>query len=152
MNTRDLPETRVSADKFSGWVYTLSCDTDIGGRRVDRFGVESTGFLQNTRLLYQFVSPHTGYIYGRHITGLCVFMQMHVALNIKRSRMAGELIDGLFFIHPTGVRCLCSKKSSSERSSPTQPVSTNSSTPSKVLNHTDHCWSHHYFSSANGRS
>ena len=47
-------------------------------------------FLQNVRLLSQFVSPHTGQIYGRHITGLCVFMQRYVARCIKRSRYLGE--------------------------------------------------------------
>jgi small subunit ribosomal protein S18 len=44
---------------------------------------------KNSRLLSQFVSPHTGRIYGRQITGLCIFMQRHVAKLIKRSRYFG---------------------------------------------------------------
>ncbi len=44
---------------------------------------------KNVRLLSQFVSPHTGQIYGRHITGLCVFMQKYVAKCIKRARFSG---------------------------------------------------------------
>ncbi len=44
---------------------------------------------KNVRLLSQFVSPHTGQIYGRHITGLCVFMQRYIAKCIKRSRISG---------------------------------------------------------------
>ena len=45
--------------------------------------------VQNTRLLSQFVSPYTGRIYGRQITGLCLFMQRRVARLIKRSRFFG---------------------------------------------------------------
>lgn len=44
---------------------------------------------KNTRLLSQFVSPYTGRIYGRQITGLCIFMQRRVAKLIKRSRFFG---------------------------------------------------------------
>jgi ribosomal protein S18 len=33
---------------------------------------------KNTKLLYQFVSPYTGMVYGRHITGLCKRMQEKV--------------------------------------------------------------------------
>lgn len=44
---------------------------------------------KNTRLLSQFVSPYTGRIYGRQITGLCLFMQRRVARLIKRSRFFG---------------------------------------------------------------
>ena len=42
-------------------------------------------------LLYlsQFVSPFTGRIYGRHITGLFDHMQKRVAKLIKRSRSFG---------------------------------------------------------------
>ncbi|KAL5021384.1 hypothetical protein ScPMuIL_000539 [Solemya velum] len=44
---------------------------------------------KNVQLLSQFVSPNTGQIYGRHITGLCIPMQKHVARLIKRSRCFG---------------------------------------------------------------
>ncbi|GFS14145.1 30S ribosomal protein S18 [Elysia marginata] len=46
---------------------------------------------KNVRLLSQFVSPHTGRIYGRAITGLCIPMQKRVALLIKRARMSGYM-------------------------------------------------------------
>lgn len=44
---------------------------------------------KNVRLLSQFVSPYTGRIYGRAITGLCIPMQKHVAKLIKRARSYG---------------------------------------------------------------
>ena len=46
--------------------------------------------FQNVRLLSQFVSPYTGQIYGRHITGLCIYMQKRVAKLIRRSRYFGK--------------------------------------------------------------
>ncbi|XP_059166830.1 uncharacterized protein LOC131949084 [Physella acuta] len=46
---------------------------------------------KNVRLLSQFVSPFTGRIYGRAITGLCIPMQKHVARSIKRSRLSGYM-------------------------------------------------------------
>ncbi|XP_008936359.1 PREDICTED: 28S ribosomal protein S18c, mitochondrial, partial [Merops nubicus] len=47
---------------------------------------ESLHFLQ---LLSQFVSPHTGRIYGRHITGLCNKKQKEIAKAIKRAQVLG---------------------------------------------------------------
>ncbi|XP_075717292.1 small ribosomal subunit protein bS18m [Rhinoderma darwinii] len=44
---------------------------------------------KNTQLLSQFVSPHTGRIYGRHITGLCGLKQKAVAKAIKRATIMG---------------------------------------------------------------
>ncbi|XP_073493211.1 small ribosomal subunit protein bS18m [Phyllobates terribilis] len=44
---------------------------------------------KNTQLLSQFVSPHTGRIYGRHITGLCGLKQRAVAKAIKRANIMG---------------------------------------------------------------
>jgi len=38
---------------------------------------------KNTKLLYQFVSPYTGMVYGRHITGLCQKMQEKVEREVK---------------------------------------------------------------------
>jgi len=59
---------------------------------------------KNTRLLSQFVSPHTGQIYGRAVTGLCLFMQRRVATLIKRSQYFGfmpyELKDPCFIRDP----------------------------------------------------
>ncbi|KAM3938481.1 small ribosomal subunit protein bS18m [Leptodactylus fuscus] len=44
---------------------------------------------KNTQLLSQFVSPHTGRIYGRHITGLCGVKQKAVSKAIKRATIMG---------------------------------------------------------------
>ncbi|TGZ64618.1 hypothetical protein CRM22_006299 [Opisthorchis felineus] len=44
---------------------------------------------KNVRLLSQFVSPYTGRIYGRHITGLCIPMQKRISQLITRSRQFG---------------------------------------------------------------
>lgn len=41
---------------------------------------------KNTRLLSQFLSPNTGRIYGRHITGLCVPMQKRISQLIVRAQ------------------------------------------------------------------
>ncbi|XP_036443670.1 28S ribosomal protein S18c, mitochondrial [Colossoma macropomum] len=44
---------------------------------------------KNVQLLSQFISPHTGRIYGRHITGLCGRKQREVTRAIKRARSMG---------------------------------------------------------------
>ncbi|BES96437.1 ribosomal protein, S18C [Nesidiocoris tenuis] len=44
---------------------------------------------KNVRLLSQFVSPYTGRIYGRHITGLCKNKQERVVKEIVKSQSAG---------------------------------------------------------------
>ncbi|XP_074643262.1 small ribosomal subunit protein bS18m-like [Tubulanus polymorphus] len=44
---------------------------------------------KNTQLLSQFVSPYTGRIYGRHVTGLCLPMQRRVSHLINRARRFG---------------------------------------------------------------
>ncbi|MEE6460051.1 hypothetical protein FKM82_000843 [Ascaphus truei] len=44
---------------------------------------------KNTQLLSQFVSPHTGRIYGRHITGLCWKKQKEISKSIKRAHIMG---------------------------------------------------------------
>ena len=46
---------------------------------------------KNVRMLSQFVSPYTGRIYGRAITGLCIPMQRQVAKYIKRARLSGYM-------------------------------------------------------------
>ncbi|XP_071770395.2 small ribosomal subunit protein bS18m [Centroberyx gerrardi] len=45
--------------------------------------------FKNTQLLSQFVSPHTGRIYGRHITGLCGRKQREVSKAIKKAHSMG---------------------------------------------------------------
>ncbi|XP_062867929.1 28S ribosomal protein S18c, mitochondrial [Trichomycterus rosablanca] len=44
---------------------------------------------KNVQLLSQFISPHTGRIYGRHITGLCDRKQKQITKAIKRARAMG---------------------------------------------------------------
>lgn len=43
----------------------------------------------NVRLLSQFVSPHTGRIYGTRVTGLCEKKQNEVRAAIERARQFG---------------------------------------------------------------
>ncbi|KAF7216727.1 small ribosomal subunit protein bS18m isoform X1 [Nothobranchius furzeri] len=45
--------------------------------------------FKNIQLLSQFVSPHTGRIYGRHITGLCGIKQKEVSKAIKKAHSLG---------------------------------------------------------------
>ncbi|XP_071328213.1 small ribosomal subunit protein bS18m [Trachinotus anak] len=44
---------------------------------------------KNIQLLSQFISPHTGRIYGRHITGLCGIKQKEVSKAIKKAHAMG---------------------------------------------------------------
>uniref|UniRef100_A0A8C9DPX8 Small ribosomal subunit protein bS18m n=1 Tax=Prolemur simus TaxID=1328070 RepID=A0A8C9DPX8_PROSS len=50
------------------------------GKRVD---------YKNVQLLSQFISPFTGCIYGRHITGLCGKKQKEITKAIKRAQILG---------------------------------------------------------------
>ena len=42
----------------------------------------------------QFVSPHTGLVYQKHVTGLCQFMQDEVELEVRRAQAFGKLRCG----------------------------------------------------------
>ena len=42
---------------------------------------------KNLQLLSQFISPFTGCIYGRHITGLCGNKQKEITKAIKRAQI-----------------------------------------------------------------
>ncbi|XP_010211483.1 PREDICTED: 28S ribosomal protein S18c, mitochondrial [Tinamus guttatus] len=44
---------------------------------------------KNVQLLSQFVSPYTGRVYGRHITGLCNKKQKEISKAIKRAHVFG---------------------------------------------------------------
>ncbi|XP_062964487.1 small ribosomal subunit protein bS18m [Cynocephalus volans] len=50
------------------------------GKRVD---------YKNVQLLSQFISPFTGCIYGRHLTGLCGKKQKEITKAIKRAQKLG---------------------------------------------------------------
>ncbi|KAM3181061.1 hypothetical protein ACTXT7_015088 [Hymenolepis weldensis] len=60
--------------------------------------------FKNVQFLSQFVSPYTGRVYGRHITGLCMPMQKRVSRLIERARkfgfMAHEMKETVFFDDP----------------------------------------------------
>ncbi|XP_018545265.1 28S ribosomal protein S18c, mitochondrial [Lates calcarifer] len=45
--------------------------------------------FKNIQLLSQFISPHTGRIYGRHITGLCGRKQKEISKAIKKAHAMG---------------------------------------------------------------
>ncbi|XP_059214277.1 28S ribosomal protein S18c, mitochondrial [Centropristis striata] len=45
--------------------------------------------FKNTQLLSQFISPNTGRIYGRHLTGLCGKKQKEITKAIKRAHAMG---------------------------------------------------------------
>ncbi|KAL0965702.1 hypothetical protein UPYG_G00284630 [Umbra pygmaea] len=45
--------------------------------------------FKNVQLLSQFISPHTGRIYGRHITGLCSKKQWELSKAIKKAHSIG---------------------------------------------------------------
>uniref|UniRef100_A0A8C5DYX2 Small ribosomal subunit protein bS18m n=1 Tax=Gouania willdenowi TaxID=441366 RepID=A0A8C5DYX2_GOUWI len=45
--------------------------------------------FRNIQLLSQFVSPYSGRIYGRHITGLCGKKQKEVSKAIKKAHSMG---------------------------------------------------------------
>ncbi|XP_077478627.1 small ribosomal subunit protein bS18m [Stigmatopora argus] len=45
--------------------------------------------FKNVQLLSQFISPHTGRIYGRHITGLCGRKQKDISKAIKKAHAMG---------------------------------------------------------------
>uniref|UniRef100_A0A8C2TD32 Small ribosomal subunit protein bS18m n=1 Tax=Coturnix japonica TaxID=93934 RepID=A0A8C2TD32_COTJA len=44
---------------------------------------------QSDLLLSQFVSPYTGRVYGRHITGLCDKKQKEISKAVKRAHIFG---------------------------------------------------------------
>ncbi|CAG7830850.1 unnamed protein product [Allacma fusca] len=50
---------------------------------------------KNVKLLSQFVSPYTGMLYGRHITGLCKEMQDRVERQVGRAIMFGFMASYL---------------------------------------------------------
>ncbi|KAM6261583.1 small ribosomal subunit protein bS18m [Porphyrio hochstetteri] len=54
---------------------------------------------KNVQLLSQFVSPHTGCIYGRHITGLCNKKQKEIAKAIRRAHVFGLM--PVMYKHPS---------------------------------------------------
>lgn len=61
---------------------------------------------KNPKLLAQFVSPHTGLVYKKHITGLCEFMQSEVEEEVGRAQALGKF-SMLFDIGATqSIHCI----------------------------------------------
>ncbi|XP_041815612.1 28S ribosomal protein S18c, mitochondrial [Chelmon rostratus] len=58
--------------------------------------------FKNIQLLSQFISPHTGRIYGRHITGLCGRKQKEVSKAVKRAQSMGFM--SVTHKHPEFIR------------------------------------------------
>ena len=54
---------------------------------------------KNPKLLAQFVSPHTGLVYKKHVTGLCQDMQDAVEREVKRAQNAGFMSTKIKEIH-----------------------------------------------------
>ncbi|XP_051675550.1 small ribosomal subunit protein bS18m isoform X2 [Oryctolagus cuniculus] len=67
------------------------------GKRVD---------YKNVQLLSQFVSPFTGCIYGRHITGLCGKKQKEITKAIKRAQLM-ELELSLYRVYAGYIQGSC---------------------------------------------
>uniref|UniRef100_A0A8C0XEP8 Small ribosomal subunit protein bS18m n=1 Tax=Castor canadensis TaxID=51338 RepID=A0A8C0XEP8_CASCN len=78
--------------KLTHYVTAAVCLPDRGTRAV----VWKRGCSQHKQvtsnedlLLSQFISPFTGCIYGRHITGLCGKKQKEITKAIKRAQILG---------------------------------------------------------------
>ena len=56
-----------------------------------RYAMDIRPSWRNPKLLSQFVSPHTGLVYKKHITGLCEFMQDEVEREVKRAQKMGYM-------------------------------------------------------------
>merc|ERR1711963_266314 len=54
-----------------------------------RYAVPIVPDYKNPKLLAQFVSPHTGFTYQKHITGLCEHMQKKVEAEVIKSQRSG---------------------------------------------------------------
>merc|ERR1719206_1184555 len=56
-----------------------------------RYAVPIVPDYKNPKLLAQFVSPHTGFTYQKHITGLCEHMQKKVEAEVIKAQSTGFL-------------------------------------------------------------
>merc|ERR1712004_743291 len=56
-----------------------------------RYAMDIRPSWRNPKLLSQFVSPHTGLVYKKHITGLCEFIQEEVEREVKRAQKMGYM-------------------------------------------------------------
>ncbi len=54
-----------------------------------KHGIEPN--YKNIRLLYQFVSPYTGKVYGKHITGLCKDKQEKIEKEMQVAASFGNI-------------------------------------------------------------
>ncbi|XP_043915232.1 28S ribosomal protein S18c, mitochondrial isoform X2 [Protopterus annectens] len=86
---KDMPDLTENPYKEPP-VRCILCDTHID--------------YKNIQLLSQFVSPYSGRIYGRRITGLCEKKQREISKAIKKAQQLGfmpvTLKDPLFIKDP----------------------------------------------------
>uniref|UniRef100_A0A8C9P3A3 Small ribosomal subunit protein bS18m n=1 Tax=Spermophilus dauricus TaxID=99837 RepID=A0A8C9P3A3_SPEDA len=78
--------------KLTHWITATVCLPNPGTRAVLwRRGCSQykQGTSNEDLLLSQFISPFTGCIYGRHITGLCGKKQKEITKAIKRAQIMG---------------------------------------------------------------
>ena len=61
-----------------------------------RYAVPIRPHYKNPKLLAQFVSPHTGLTYKKHVTGLCQDMQEELEKEVNKAKALGKnLLDGM---------------------------------------------------------
>ncbi|KAM5272446.1 small ribosomal subunit protein bS18m isoform 2-T2 [Ctenodactylus gundi] len=82
--------------KLTHWVVAAACLTVPGTQAGTPAVLWRRGCSQYEQvtsnedlLLSQFISPFTGCIYGRHITGLCGKKQKEISKAIKRAQVMG---------------------------------------------------------------
>ncbi|KAJ1524944.1 hypothetical protein ONE63_009802 [Megalurothrips usitatus] len=83
---QDLPEESMESPFVQHSRQCILC----------KYGV--TPDYKNVKLLSQFISSHTGRVFGRHITGLCKMQQERVEAEIVKARSAGFM--AYYYKHP----------------------------------------------------
>ena len=73
-----------------------------------RYLVDIRPSWRNPKLLAQFVSPHTGLVYDKHITGLCDSMQLIVKKEVGKAQSTGKYRFQNFIrehsLHKAGIK------------------------------------------------
>ncbi|XP_020957464.1 28S ribosomal protein S18c, mitochondrial isoform X3 [Phacochoerus africanus] len=83
--------SRLGRRKSTDFVNAAVCLTDPGTHAVLWRSCSQYKQVASNEdlLLSQFISPFTGCIYGRHITGLCGKKQKEITKAIKRAQILG---------------------------------------------------------------
>ena len=64
-----------------------------------RYAVPIVPDYKNPKLLAQFVSPHTGIVYKKHITGLCEHMQQKIEKEVIKAQSYGFMSTKIKEMH-----------------------------------------------------